>query len=38
MKILSNGKLVDLPEDHPLYMIFEKVKENLEAKAVTDGA
>lgn len=38
MKILTNGKLVDIPKDHPLYIIFRKVKENLEAEAVTDGA
>lgn len=32
MKILNDGKLVDMPKDHLLYQIVAKAKENLKNK------
>lgn len=32
MKILQNGKLVDLPEEHKLYQLIERAREALEAR------
>lgn len=27
MQLLSNGKLVDMPKDHPLYLLLKEVEE-----------
>lgn len=32
MKILVDGKLVDMPENHPLYRMLAKAKEKLKGK------
>lgn len=32
MKLLSNGKLVDMPKDHPLHLLLKEVEEKKETK------
>ncbi len=27
MQLLSNGKLVDIPKDHPLYLLMKEAEE-----------
>lgn len=36
MKLLQNGKLIDLPKEHKLYQLIEKAKEMLKAKEESD--
>lgn len=32
MQLLSNGKLVDMPKDHPLYLLLKEVEEKKKAE------
>lgn len=36
MKIIQNGKLVELPKEHKLYQLIERAREALEAKEESD--
>lgn len=38
MKILNNDKLVELPEDHPLYKIFSKVRKDLQEQTSNNSS